>query len=477
MRNLIFLVIFVSATILPESGLAADRGRSFWQKRQKSVAGTQAPADEASQSALDPQKIEIPEQYGTIIETHRGTNNKLIIHIQDAHCNYEGQINEANILESLINDYDLNLILKESKLTDRDFKYLRPRLPVEERKEVAEELLRDGYITGVNYLDLGSDYPITIQGLEDKELYDNNISALWEIDRFKDLAGEYVIRLAAVADAIKPKIYNNDLLGLDNKKKAYDNEEIDLLEYYEYLYKKAGEQDVPLYTFPNFQNLIKASELEKKIDLVKIRDGSASDEEMGLYDEYLEATKDLNINSLFKEEPLLEEVLQDMLATTHDQKRLIRVSKALSIMKNLLRIKVVPEEYNYFVDNSEDFDPAFWTGFLKEKSQELGLYLDIPANSYIVSENLPKIKKFYKLASDREKVFLKRTKEHMNKERADLAALVAGGFHTPTLTRLLADAGYSYIVVSPKVTTETDEALYRWALKMDWIPELKGGKR
>ncbi|NQT75984.1 MAG: hypothetical protein HQ566_05635 [Candidatus Omnitrophica bacterium] len=476
MKNLFFLVIFVSAIILPESCFAAE-DRSFWQKRQKSVTETQTPASTTSESELDPQTIEIPEQYGTVIETHRGTNGRLIVHIQDAHCNYEAQINEANILESLINDYDLNLILKESKLTDRDFKYLRPRLPVEERKEVADELLRDGYITGVNYLDLGSDYPITIQGLEDKELYDNNISALWEIDKFKDAAGEYVIMLIAAGDAIKPKIYNDDLLEVDNKKKDYDNEKMDLLEYYEFLYDKAGEQGIPLYTFPNFQNLIKASEIEKKIDLVKVRDGSASDEEMGLYNEYLEATRDLNINSLFKEEPLLEDVVQDVLATTYDQKRLIRISKALSIMKNLLRIKVVPEEYNYFVDNGEDFDPAFWAGFLKEKSQELGLYLDIPANAYIVSENLPKIKKFYKLASDREKVFLERTGEHMNNERADLAALVAGGFHTPTLTRLLADAGYSYIVVSPKVTTETSEALYRWALKMDWIPELKGGKR
>ena len=229
----------------------------------------------------------------------------------------------------------------------------------------------------------------------------------------------------------------------------------------------AEENEIPLYTFPNFQNLIKASELEKKIDLVKVRDGSASAEEMNMYNEYIEATRDLNVNELFKEEPLLEDVLQDTLAETYDQKKLIRVSNALAIMKNLLRIKVVPEEYKYFTENKKDFDPKFWSNFLKEKSQELNLSLTIPENYFIISDNLSNLEEFYGIAFKRDKIFVKMTEEHLKNEGVDLAALVAGGFHTPTLTKLLADKGYSYIVISPKVTTETDDEHYRWTLKME----------
>lgn len=233
-------VIVTISIVLSNYGYA----ETIWEKRANKaqeaispepVSVEEAITEEIYDNTIDASSIIIPEQYGSIVETYdKGTNGKLIIHIQDAHANYEAQINEANILESLINDYNLNLILKESKLTDRDFKYLRPRLPLEERKEVADGLLRDGYITGVNYLDLGSDYPTVIQGLEDKELYDSNRNAMWEIDKFKDLAGEYVDKLIIASNGIKPHIYNKDLIALDNKKNDYESENIDLIAYYSY---------------------------------------------------------------------------------------------------------------------------------------------------------------------------------------------------------------------------------------------------
>ena len=60
---------------------------------------------------------------------------------------------------------------------------------------------------------------------------------------------------------------------------------------------------------------------------------------------------------------------------------------------------------------------------------------------------------------------MKKTHERMERDNVNLAVLIAGGFHTPTLTKLLKDDGYSYVVVSPKVTTETDEELYRATLR------------
>ncbi|NQV04470.1 MAG: hypothetical protein HQ532_03130, partial [Candidatus Omnitrophica bacterium] len=368
-KIVLFLLIFVSVVILC-SPLYAE---SIWEKRKSSIQNITKPQEDAEPvettekiletqdvDTIDPSEIFIPEQYGTIIETHRGTNGKLIVHIQDAHANYEGQMNSASIIKSLIEDYDLNLILGEGHIDDGDYKYLRDRSSLEDRTEVADGLVRDGYFTGINYLDLATDYATKIQGLEDKALYDAHVDALWEIDKFKDMAGEYIEKLIVASDLVKPHIYNEALLDLDSKKKDYDSENIDLLDYYAYLYQKAEEQEIPLYVFPNFQNLIKASELEKGIDLVKVGDGSASDEEMDLYSEYIEATKELNINELFKEEPLLEDTVQDTVAENQDQKKLLRVSKALSIMKNFLKIKVVPEEYEYFIANKGDFDPAFW---------------------------------------------------------------------------------------------------------------------
>jgi len=269
------------------------------------------------------------------------------------------------------------------------------------------------------------------------------------------------------ADAIKTKIYNADLLALDKAKKDYENENTDLLAYYKTLNDIIQKNGVGIAEFPNFGNLMKINEMEQKIDLVKIRSGEAADEEKKLYDGYQEALKKLNVNKLFKEEPLLENKIQGAISENPDQKKLYRVSKALSITDKMLKVKVVPEEYDYFLENKIDFDPRGWADFLKEKSDELGLGLSMPNNYYALSDNMPTIEKFYGTAGKRDRVFVRKSEERMTKDNVKIAALVAGGFHTTTLTSILADEGYSYVVISPKVATKTDDDLYRASLKND----------
>jgi len=480
LKGTLFLAFIVNALYLPSTSEAA----TIWDKRKQAVEDIiepqetkeeiEAEADIAKKviqglefeetGTIDPSDIFIPDQYGTIIERYKGTNGKLIVHIQDAHANYEGQRNLASILEVLITDYNLKLILREGRSQNVNLSHLRDYGFPEARERVADEYLKKARITGEEYLELTTDYPITYGDLEEKTLYEAHKEALWEIDKFKDLAAEYIGKMIAVANGLKPDIYNEELVEFNEKKTDYDSENIDLLSYYEYLYNKAEEKDIPLYTFPNFQSLMKANNIEKQIDLVKIRSGEASSEDTALYAEYLDLTRDLNINALFKEEPLLEDFVVDVLTENSDQKKLLRISKALSIMKNLLRVKVVPEEYKYFADNKKDFAPGLWTGFIQEKLESLNLDLDIPVNISIISDNLPKVEKFYEIAFERDSIFLKKTEEHVNNKGVNIAALVAGGFHTPTLTKLLEDKGYSYVVVSPKVTTETDEELYRKVL-------------
>ena len=472
-----FLLVAVNIVILSQPSYA----ETIWEKRQKASQGIgekqesveSAPAKEKSTSPIPLDEIMIPNQYGSIIETHEGTNGKLIVHIQDAHANYEAQKNIAGIIETLINNYNINLVLMEGKATDRDFKYLRYRAPLDVRKDIADNLLKEGIFNGVNYLDLASSYPLLIQGVEDKNLYDINGVALWDMDRFKDQALEYVTKLMSAADSIKAKVYNPDLLKLDKAKKDYENESIDLLSYYKILFDSAVKKSVDIEEFRNFAALIKINEVEQKIDTAKIRNGTATDEQKKTYDEYQAALKDLNINKLFAEEPLVESKIQQALSENNDQKRLYKIFKALSITEKMLAIKIVPEEYNYFLENKKDFDAKAWADFLKEKSAELGLSLDIPGNFYIISDNMPLIEKFYSSAIDREEAFLKKSKDRMDKDKISSGILIAGGFHTPTLTKLLNDSGYSYIVISPKVTTKTDDNLYRETLKRQWAPGIE----
>ncbi len=476
-RSQVLLVISLGCIF----GVSLCYAETVWEKQQKAsqdIGEKQesleaAPNVTTSTSPIALNEITIPSQYGSIIETHEGTNGKLIVHIQDAHANYEAQKNIAGILESLISKDNLNLILREGSISTNDFTYIRDSAPIEERKKKADELLKKAIINAEEYLNIASDYPMSFQGIEERSRYDEFVNALWEMDTFKDVALEYVNKLTAAADSIKPKIYNAELLAMDKAKKDYENEALNLMAYYKSLDNIIQKKGIDVAEFRNFSNLVKINELEQKVGITKILNGKLNDEEKKLYDEYQSALKKLNVNNLFKEELLLENKIHEAISENDNQNTLHKVSMALSIMDKMLRVKLVPEEYSYFLDNKKDFDPQVWADFLKEKSNELSLGLNIPNNYFAISDNLPKVEKFYRLAGEREKAFLTKTEERMKKDNVQIAALIAGGFHTPTLTQLLSDTGYSYIVVSPRVTTKTDDDLYRSTLKREWLPELK----
>jgi hypothetical protein len=410
---------------------------------------------------LDQDYISVPEQYGSVIDRYKGSNGRLIVYIQDAHANYDGQRNLAYILESVIKDTGVDLVFREGMSTDKDLNSLRDYGSDKARRDAAEDLLKSAEITGEEYLELTSSYPLYFRGLEERALYEEQKNMLWKMDKIRDAGSDYIDSLIAAAQTIKPHIYTKELLELDEKKKDYDDGKIDLLEYYQYLYGLAEANAAPLYVFPNLGNLIKAGEIEKKIDMVRIRSGEAVAGDMAMYDEYTKVVKDINISALFKEEPKLEDFLSGILVKNSDQRQLLKLSKALYVMKNLMRIKVVPEEYEYFLSNKKDFDPIFWTDYISKKSEELYLGIDIPENYFVIKDNLPDIEKFYDIAFRRDEVFLSKIEENLKDGDTNMAVLIAGGFHTPALTRLLADRGYSYVVISPKVITETDDALYR----------------
>jgi len=486
----VLTVFFIISAI----GISLSHAESIWEKRQKALKGIEEKQEEAvieetqAENAAEPTETEkatasnspiplddifVPDQYGSITETHEGTNGKLIVHIQDAHANYEAQKNIAAIIGVLIDNHNMNLVLMEGKLTNRDFKYLRYRASQDVRIEIADKLLKSGEFNAVNYLDMSSSYPIELQGVEDKNLYDVNSAALLEMDKFKDVAMGYLDKIAAVAEEFKIKIYTGDLLELDKAKKDYENESIDLLTYYKKLYDVAQKNTIGTKEFPNFANLMKINEMEQKIDLVKIRSGKTADEQKNLYAEYQGALKKLNVSKLFKEEALVENKIQKAVTENTDQQKLYKISKAVLILDKMLKIKLVPEEYSYFLENKKDFDPKSWVDFLKQKSEEFNIDLDIPDNFYVISENLATVEKFYATAMEREKTFIKKSEDKMDKDNVKSAILITGGFHTSTLTQSLNDMGYSYIVISPKVTTKTDDELYRQTLKREWAAGIK----
>jgi len=107
--------------------------------------------------------VKVNPANGRISDIAKGSANKpVIFHIQDLHTQLQAQSNAAKIMEDLVREYGSNLILLEGGATTNDFAYLREIVPLEVRKQKAQELLEQGIIDGQNVLDIGTDLPLSV---------------------------------------------------------------------------------------------------------------------------------------------------------------------------------------------------------------------------------------------------------------------------------------------------------------------------
>ncbi|MBP9733312.1 MAG: hypothetical protein KBD07_02930, partial [Candidatus Omnitrophica bacterium] len=119
-----------------------------------------------SQFINDPARINMPLEHVTVQEIHPGTNGKLIIHIQDAHANLSGQQSLAKALDKLLSQYDLRLVLVEGSARDSSLDEIRKLAPLKEWSIIARRFLYEGIISGEEYLNLTTEHPMKIIGVE-----------------------------------------------------------------------------------------------------------------------------------------------------------------------------------------------------------------------------------------------------------------------------------------------------------------------
>ena len=495
---------------------------------QTTPATAAAPAA-ATETAKPPQvikpgEIKISAEYGRIVETFDGGSDKLVIHMQDAHTNYEAQKNAAMIIEELINKYKLYLILVEGGSRDVTLNRYRDGTPLEERKKNADQMLKEGQIAGEEYLNIASDYPMKLQGMEDRALYDQNMEAFLGVDKYKAEALALTGAMDAVMADLKPKVYSKALKELDNKRLEFKGEQASLSDYAKYLEGLAKSKKIDFASLPNYKNLVDSISLEKAIDFnivekeraevidvlgknmgadelnelltksVEFKSGQLTQAQYHTYLSDMIARAKIDIKKypnlakyityvinyakidsagLFKEIKSVEEKIEQALATDDEQKRLLKISKNLELFEGFIELKLSPDDFDYYEQNAGDFIIPEWARFLNSEALKYKLTRTVPDDTSVMDKIIPPVKDFYAAARKRDIVFLNNTKKYMDAEKVNIAVLIAGGFHTPSLMRLFRENKISYIVIAPKVVKPTDEQLYHKILTEGWAPANK----
>ncbi len=503
-------ILRVVASVVAIVFFATELSRTAPLLAAPAVADTKASIEEVLQ---DPSQINVPFEHVTLKEIHQGSSDKLIIHIQDAHTNFSGQKSLAGALDFFMSTYGIPLVLVEGGAQDATLDELRGTAPLETWQRIARQFLYDGLISGEEYLNLTTEHPMKIVGIEDQALYDDSLTAYARLKDRRSHILLYLEKIRVSMERIKRKLYPEELLSYEKAKDKSEKEgdefkaTFDRLvtlaakagidfsgeAYPEVLQLKAIQEKEKTINFDQanleqstlfsefsskglskkMQGFVEASKRMKNMqvsqymllnNIFNLADANGisikSYKALLRYHDYLKDFSELKIDSLLDELEALEDRVYAALLGTDDAKKLRAVDRFVGLVYKAYEIKMSSKDFDLLMANEPDFPTEAWQAFLNEKLAELGYYENVIPYRTLIDEARPSLGNFYELVDQRDIAFIRNTKSVMESENQKVAFLISGGYHTEHLTNLLREEGFSYIVLTPLVTFETDYAKY-----------------
>ena len=456
----------------------------------------------------DPAKIVVPRDYGLVKSIFTGKDKRLIIHIQDAHCNFEAQSNITKILENLIKNYGLTLVSVEGADGFIDTSWFKAFPDEEVRKEVATYFMKKGEITGPEFLSITTDYPIKLFGAETRSYYIENLNAFTSSYTLKEDTEKYFNQIKAVLNKLKNYVYSDELKAIDAKIQDYESKKLQFTDYVKFLQGLAAAHKINLRQYENLFKLISVLIYEKKIDFnvvdkersvlideltkkltkealtelvnnsLSFKTGKISSAE---YYDYLkklclhhgfELSKDypnlfnyiiynsvysrIENEKLFKDIKGLEIAIKEKLFINDGQRTLERLYRHIEILLGLVNIKLLNGDFDYYKFHKEEFAHEIFADFIKKMVTRYGFAFELDSPSDAIKENMSRLEDFYAIAVKRDKALLDNTLQAMRRESIQVAALVTGGFHSEGITKMLENNGISYMVICPNITKDVE---------------------
>lgn len=467
-----------------------------------------APEENKATPGILIEDISIPKDIGSVKTKYKGKAGKLIIHIQDAHCNYEAQTNISKMLKIFSKDHNVNLVSVEGADGVVDTAWFKAFPDAEIRREVADYFMKKGEITGAEFLSITEDYPIKLFGAENRKLYIRNLESFTSAYPMKGEIEKYLLGLKSILGKLKVYIYTSNLKVFDSKVEKYKDKKLTLSEYAKFLNTGLKNHNLALRKYPDFAKLVYTLIYEDKIDFdivnqerttvidrlskllpketlellvaesVSFKTGKISaagyyqhlkdmcgENGIGFSDEYPNLAnyviytrlyEKINNEKLFEELDTIKGAIKNKLFQNEDQRKLSLAWDNAEILIGLINIKLANREFDYFKTHRDQFRLEFFTDFIRAKTGMYNLAYNIEPPPETIKDNLPKMESFYEIAVKRDNALVDNTIKAMKQDEANAAVLITGGFHTEGITRILEEKGISYVVVCPNITKDVE---------------------
>jgi len=365
--------------------------------------------------------VEIPGKIGKINRTFHG-QDRLVIHIEDLHCNYEIQSNIAKIIDHLARWHSLRLVTMEG--ADKPVNVAKlSSFPIEAvKKEVGEYFIKQGKISGAEFYAAAGRYPIDLEGIENPEHYRQGREL---VSGFLNNESQgYLLDLRDMLEELKKSIYSPELFKFDAKKTAWREGRLSSLKYCIFLKQRAVRSG--LKGFPLIKRYVSQGE------------------------EVL--WPGLDPEQFYQEIERLDGILREGLYTGTKQRELDQHQHRLDIMEKLLNISVTPAELAEYQAQAPAFQIKNFQDFIQ--GYAAGEKYPWDPGIYGLDRWLGKVRAFYANADQRSLDFIKNLLTRMEHHQAKIAVLITGGYHTPVVLQELQQRNISFISIQPGLTRQ-----------------------
>jgi len=454
-------------------------------------------------SRLNVDTFSISPQLGTIKYASKGDSDIVIVHIQDAHCNYAAQNKIAEIVEFLNKEYGIGVVNLEGGTGNYDLSVFTRIYDKDIRKDIADYFVRWGQVNGAELFAINNPEKVTLWGVEDTDLYIKNLDVYRESLGYKDATDKYIKELDYFMRNLKIHIFSEELLQLDIKYAEYKTNKIEFKEYLKYLLSMAKQKGIKIKSYSNIYLLSQALEQEDKIDFrrannereelidrlrqvlskndlkelisktVQFRNKTLSQTDFYEYliekarlvgqkmEDFPELRKFIIYISLYgavdkfqvmQEMEALEGEIKESLYTNDKQRELGILSKNLVLTRNIFDISFTKEDYVYYKKNKAAFDVQNYIRFIEREAPLYRITAKLDENIGRLDEYRNKIFKFYEYSFERDRIFLEKIKLSGGKTKTGI--IVTGGFHTENLLELFQKEGVSYVSIIPNFKME-----------------------
>ncbi|HPM43531.1 MAG TPA: hypothetical protein PLV52_06850, partial [Candidatus Omnitrophota bacterium] len=395
-------------------------------------------------------------------------NDSVVIHIQDAHCNYAAQHRIADIVGYLNKEFGVNKVNLEGGAGNYDLSVFTSIADKDIRRKVSDYFVEEGLLSGAEYFASNNTGKVVLHGLEDPKLYMANLNIYRESLKNKDEIDRALKSLSLTLNSLKPKIYSPSLLEFDMKYSSYKANNMEFKDYLSYLVSKARERAIDMSGFKNIILLNQSLDLESGIDfkrantereklidalqknlsqkeleemVVKTVDYRAekisqkdfysyltkkarsAGEGLSAYPElqkfviYISTYDAIEKSGIMDEVSLLEDKVKVSLYENDTQKSLSDLSKDLTLLKNIFNISITKDDYGYYAKNKNAFDMRNYKDFIDKEAPKYKVESGINGDIANLDKYRGQIEKFYDYSFKRDEVFVKNLRLAVSGER------------------------------------------------------------